>query len=482
MIDELKPYPSYKTTNLPWLQKIPTTWAVCRNGRLFAQRNETGFPDLPIMEVSLNSGVRVRDFESSKRKQVMSDREKYKRARPGDIAYNMMRMWQGAVGVPCVDGLVSPAYVVARPFPETNSRYFELLFRTGVYMHEVNQASRGIVSDRNRLYWEDFKQLPSPCPPPEEQAIIVRFLDHTDRLIRRHIRSKKKLVGLLNEQKQAVIHHAVTRGLDPDAKLKPSGVEWLEDIPSHWTVASLRFRYDQCLGKMVDAKKATGEHPIPYLRNIDVRWDSINTQDLPLIDITPHERERFTVKTGDLLACEGRHLGRCAFWDGQIEVCGFQKALHRLRPLNPTTDNPRFLFYCLYLAHVKDALGASSTDNSIPHLTGEMLRAHRFAFPPMSEQTAISGYLDHTLAIIKKAVTTVQAQITLCLEYRTRLIADVITGKLDVVQAAARLPEEDEAPETIENTENFVESDEEPEDTNLEESMSEVKTCPGSNN
>ena len=212
MIDALKPYPTYKTTTLPWLQRIPTSWEVCRNGRLFTQQNETGFPDLPILEVSLKTGVRVRDFESSKRKQVMSDREKYKRARSGDIAYNMMRMWQGAVGVAPVDGLVSPAYVVARPFPETNSPYFALLFRTGVYMHVVNQTSRGIVSDRNRLYWEDFKQLPSPCPPPQEQSAIVRFLDHADRLIRRYIRVKRKLIALLNEQKQALIHRAVTRG------------------------------------------------------------------------------------------------------------------------------------------------------------------------------------------------------------------------------------------------------------------------------
>ena len=156
-----------------------------RNGRLFLQRNETGFPDLPILEVSLKTGVRVRDFKNSTRKQVMSDREKYKRAKRGDIAYNMMRMWQGAVGVAPVDGLVSPAYIVAKPLADTDSRYYGYLFRVGAYMAEVNKFSRGIVSDRNRLYWEDFKQMPSPFPPLDEQATIVRFLDYFDRRIRR---------------------------------------------------------------------------------------------------------------------------------------------------------------------------------------------------------------------------------------------------------------------------------------------------------
>src|SRR3989440_10681368 len=159
MAHDLRPYPEYMDSCLPWLGQIPAHWEVRRNGRLFAQRNETGFSDLPILEVSLKTGVRVRDFENSARKQVMSDRAKYKRAAKGDIAYNMMRLWQGAVGVAPVDGLVSPAYVVARPLHGVHSQYFSYLFRTSAYMTEVDKYSRGIVKDRNRLYWQDFKQM-----------------------------------------------------------------------------------------------------------------------------------------------------------------------------------------------------------------------------------------------------------------------------------------------------------------------------------
>src|SRR5438128_1599603 len=156
----LKPYPEYKDSGLPWLGKIPVTWAVRRNGRLFAERKQSGFPDLPILEVSLKTGVRIRNFDTSKRKQVMADRAKYKRACKEDIAYNMMRLWQGAVGVPPVDGLISPSYVVARPYADVNSWFYAYLFRTDAYMHEVNQYSHGIVADRNRLYWDEFKQMP----------------------------------------------------------------------------------------------------------------------------------------------------------------------------------------------------------------------------------------------------------------------------------------------------------------------------------
>lgn len=166
-------YPSYRDSGLPWLPEIPEGWQVLRNGRLFAHRVQTGFPDLPILEVSLRTGVRVRDMENLKRKQVMSQKEKYKRATKGDIAYNMMRMWQGALGAAPVDGLVSPAYVVASPFPEANSAYFSYLFRTAAYMREVNKFSRGIVSDRNRLYWDEFKQMPSLLPPRAEQILAT---------------------------------------------------------------------------------------------------------------------------------------------------------------------------------------------------------------------------------------------------------------------------------------------------------------------
>jgi type I restriction enzyme S subunit len=455
VIDGLKPYPAYKDSGVLWLRQLPFDWEMRRNGRLFAKRRETGFPDLPILEVSLKTGVRVRNFDGSQRKQVMSDRSKYQRACKGDIAYNMMRMWQGAVGVAPVDGLISPAYVVAQPYPETDAVYFSHVFRTAEYMREVDDYSRGIVKDRNRLYWDGFKQILSPFPPPREQRAIVRFLAHVDRLIRRYIRAKKKLIAVLNEQNHAIIHHAVTRGLDPNGKFKPSGVGWLGEVPERWAVASLRFRYDQCLGKMVDAKKATGKHLIPYLRNLDVRWDTINTHDLPMIDIAPHERDRF--------------------WDGQLEVCGFQKALHRLRPLNSSNDDPKYLYYCLYSAHLKDAFDASSTDNSIPHLTGEMLRAHKFPFPPKEEQTAIAEYLDESTRTIDKAVATAQEAIALVREFQTRLVAEVVAGKLDVREAAARLPDEAVEPEATDDDENLDEFDEDIDSEELEAAIAEAE-------
>lgn len=209
-----KPCPDYKPSGLEWLGDVPAHWQLARNGRLFAQRNEIGYSELPILEVSLRSGVRVRDFNNSNRKQVMSDLGMYKRAIRGDIAYNMMRMWQGAVGVAPADGLVSPAYVVAKPLPHVEPRYFDHLFHTSAYMIEVDKFSRGIVKDRNRLYWEDFKQMPSPLPPRSEQVLIADAIDRMIESTTRAMQNVQNQICLAKECRTRLVADAVTGKVD----------------------------------------------------------------------------------------------------------------------------------------------------------------------------------------------------------------------------------------------------------------------------
>lgn len=210
----LDPNVRLKPSGVEWLGDVPEHWEIRRNGQLFIQRNETGYAELPILEVSLKTGVQVRNFKTSDRKQVMSDREKYKRAVKGDIAYNMMRMWQGAVGVAPVDGLVSPAYVVAIPRMGTEPRYFGYLFRIPAYMGEVDRYSRGIVKDRNRLYWEDFKQIPSPRPPTTEQARIADAIVEGTQALENTVEQVQGEISLLREYHTRLIADVVTGKLD----------------------------------------------------------------------------------------------------------------------------------------------------------------------------------------------------------------------------------------------------------------------------
>ena len=445
---ELKPYPAYKDSGVEWLGEVPEHWEVLPNRATFSEVNDREHPQEQMLSVTIAEGV-VRQKElledSSKKDSSRLDKTAYKLVEPGDVAYNKMRTWQGAVGVSGYRGIVSPAYVVQRPRNGTHSRYLHYLLRTPAFAKEAERWSYGITSDMWSLRPEHFKMIYGCLPPLPEQTAIVRFLDHADQRIRRYIRAKQKLSALLEEQKQAIIHQAVTGQIDvrtgqPYPAYKPSGLEWLGEVPEHWEVAALRHRYSQCLGKMLDSKRITGNYLLPYLRNVDVQWDQVNIKDLPTMDIPPDEYERYTVQQGDLLVCEGGEVGRCALWAGDLTKCGFQKALHRLRPQNTGQDVPRFMHYVLRAAVKGNAFNDGHL-STIAHLTGDKLRAHRFPFPPVAEQESLVSFLDTVLKQADREVSRIHRQIDLLHEYRTRLIADVVTGKLDVREAAAALPE-----------------------------------------
>ena len=221
------------------------------------------------------------------------------------------------------------------------------------------------------------------------------------------------------------------RGSNPNVKMKDSGIEWLGEVPEHWSVAPIYSKYLVQLGKMLDAKRITGKFLVPYLRNIDVQWDMINIDDLPKMDIQPEERNRFRLEKGDLLVCEGGEVGRAAIWKDEIEECYYQKALHRLRPIGKS-EFPRFMYYLLVTASWCGLFKATGNPNTIDHLTAEKLRRHRFPFPLFTEQKKISDYLDKVCDETTKIISKMQANINLLLEYRTTLISEVVTGIIDV--------------------------------------------------
>lgn len=436
MIERLKPYPEYKESGVRYAPSIPSSWRTLRNGSLFQQRNDTGHPELPVLEVSLKTGVRVRDFENSNRKQVMSDFSKYKRAAQGEIAYNMMRMWQGAVGVAPVDGLVSPAYVVARPMNGVDSEYYSRLFRGELYKGEIDSASRGIVKDRNRLYWEQFKQIWSLVPPPEEQGAIVRFLDHANRKIDGFIRAKRKLIALLNEQKHAIIHRAVTRGLNPDVPMKPSGLDWLGDIPAHWEVLRAKFIFRE-----EDTRSTTGQETHLAM-----------SQKLGLV---PSDQVQSTLRSDSYVGgklCEAgdlvlnrlkAHLGVFAV-ARQSGVISPDYSVFRIRG----DVAPNYFESVLKSPACRRELRirAKGIVEGFWRLYTDDFYDIRLPVPPVKEQENIMLSIREATGELNTAITRTEREISLMQEYRTRLTADIVTGKLDVRDAAAGLPDLTEEP------------------------------------
>ncbi|WP_417067953.1 restriction endonuclease subunit S [Niveibacterium terrae] len=428
-------YPAYQESGLPWAPKVPQGWNVLRNGRLFAHRVQTGFPDLPILEVSLRTGVRVRDMENLKRKQVMSQKEKYKRAAKGDIAYNMMRMWQGALGPAPVDGLVSPAYVVVKPFEEANSAYYSYLFRTEAYMREVNKFSRGIVADRNRLYWDEFKQMPSLVPPRAEQDQIVAYLRAQDAHIARLIKAKRDLIGLLTEQRQIIIEGAVTQGLDSATAKRDSGIDWMPRIPAHWETCKFKHIAVFNPSRSESSALRLSDEPVSFLpmecittdgklQNVESRkvtevWEGytyFRRNDVVMAKITPC----FENGKGGLLDALPTDIGF-----GTTEFIVLRAASRRIRPA--------FLAKLLSLKTFRvlgaDAMTGAAGQQRVPL---DFVKNFRIALPSLNEQDQILSALQTATAEQDTAIERIRSEITLIREYRDRQIADVVTGQVDV--------------------------------------------------
>ena len=219
-------------------------------------------------------------------------------------------------------------------------------------------------------------------------------------------------------------------------KYKPSGVEWFGDVPEHWQTPPLSMRYECLLGKMLNESRITGKHLVRYIRNVDVQWDRINIRDLPEMDIAPSEIERFTVREGDIVTCEGGEVGRSALVNSVPFTLGFQKAIHRLRP-KKRSEFARFQFFVMVAAAQIGAFTAGGNPNTIPHLTGEKLRRHRFPSPPLEEQTAIAGFLDRETGRIDTLISKQRELIELLQEKRRALISRCVTRGLPPKPAQA---------------------------------------------
>jgi len=441
---------------VPWLGDVPEHWDVLPNRALFAEVKERDHPDEPMLSVTITRGV-IRQqallADSSKKDGSNLDKSAYKLVRPGDIAYNKMRAWQGAVGVSDLRGIVSPAYVVQRPREGSSPRYFHYLMRTPVFAKEAERWSYGITSDMWSLRPEHFRMIVSCKPPLAEQSAIVRYLDHVDRRIRKYIRAKQRLIARLNEQKQAIIHQAVTGQIDvrtgkPYPKYKPSGVAWLGGIPEHWRIARLKdaatVQTGLTLGKRYEGVTIESR---PYLRVANVQAGRLDLGHIKHISVPVKEASGATLRAGDVLMTEGGdidELGRGCVWHDEIPNCLHQNHIFAVR-CRQDIMIPEFLEGLMVSMHGRAyfQLTAKQTTN-LASTNSTTLRAFPILLPGIAEQKSLLEHIAAQTAALDAAIARVEAEVLLLREYRTRLVADVVTGKLDVREAATNLPDETE--------------------------------------
>jgi type I restriction enzyme S subunit len=445
MIADLKPYPEYKESGLPWLGQVPSCWGIKRAKSIFQridERSKTGKEEL--LTVSSARGIVPRKTVNV----TMFKAESYlgyKLCWPGDLVINSLWAWAGGLGVSRHHGIISSAYGVYRIRPDApmTPTFVHDVVRSSSFNWELRVRSKGVWISRLQLTDISFLDAPMHVPPPAEQAAIVRFLDWANGRLEQAIGAKRKVIALLNEQKQVIIHRAVTRGLDPSVPLKPSGIPWIGDIPQHWEVRPLK----QLLSRMDygTSENVRGEGIVRVLTMGHIRDGKIVLPEKGGLSAVPvglllEKNDLLFNRTNspELVGTVGLFAG-----DANDEVT-FASYLVRLRIR--AERNPVWLNYLLN----STAFWSYARSQALVSLHQANLNSKRYGqmiLPVPSrraEQEEIVEQIRSQAGDIERAVNRLEREIELLREYRTRLVADVVTGKLDVREAAGRLP--DEAP------------------------------------
>ena len=443
MIAHLTNHPATRDSGVPWIGMLPSHWRTIRAKWLFAKMKRPVKPSDEVVTCFRDGTVTLR-----KNRRILGFTEAlkeigYQGVRRGDLVVHTMDAFAGACGVSDSDGKSTPVYSVCAPRDRrTNSYYYAYCVREMARSEWILALSRGVRERSTDFRFAALGAQLVPVPPGLEQVAIVRFLEHADHWIRHYIRAKVRLIELLEEQKQAIIHQAVTGQVDirtgqPYPAYKDSGVEWLGEVPEHWDGRRLK-----SLLRTVDRRSNTGEETLLSLR-----------RDHGVVVYSEHFARPPQGKTlvgfkvvavGQLVVNRlqaNNGLVFCAGLDGVVspDYSVFEnKAPLRMQYLS---DLLRTLAYRSHFRRVSKGLGTGTA--GFLRLYDDALLATKVFLPPLQEQTRILRSLARRTTDIEETIRRERAAVRLIDEYRTRLIADVVTGKLDVREAAASLPEVD---------------------------------------
>lgn len=459
MISDLKPYAEYKNSGLPWIGQVPEHWKTERAKWLFTKMTRSVRAEDEIVTcfrdgmVTLRKNRRLRGFTEA------TVEHGYQGIRKGDLVIHGMDAFAGAIGVSDSDGKGTPVYNVCLPSEGVNARYYAHLIRVMSQSQWILALAKGIRERSTDFRFETFGNQRITLPPPDEQAAIVRFLNWANGQLEKAIRAKRKIITLLNEQKQVIIHRAVTRGLDPSVPLKPSGISWLGDIPEHWEVRRLKNLFVRIVG---GATPASGN---PCYWNGDVVW--ITPADVSKSAFLKDSVRKISLKGLRSCSTEIVPINSIVFTSrapvGNVAITNVPLTINQgCKALIPDVSIIRPMYAFWLISTMKRELQRRASGTTFFEISTTKLAASATAFCSVKEQEKILDFITRETNSLNSAISLYEREIELLCEYRTRLVADVVTGKLDVREAAKRLPEDaeevaDDSSALIEDTEEAFE-------------------------
>lgn len=434
-------YEEYKDSGVDWIGEIPRHWSTTRVRHVVSMTRGSG---IKRDEVTTEGHPCVRygelyttyDTSITEAKSHIPDTlfESSVKASPGDLVMALTGETKADIGPTAVNDTDSFLAVggdaLALKNPRIDSHFLAYaLASTPSQEQKANAANGDIVVHLSTVA---VANLEIALPPEWEQHRIGAFLTQSITRLDAQIESIHRQSELLGEYRKSVISEAVTKGLNPDAPMKDSGIGWLGTIPASWGKTTLGLVSSSKLGRMLDEDKQTRQHLAPYLANRNVQWFRIDAGDLNEMDFPPEVARQYEIIDGDVLICEGGEVGRACVWHGDTAPFYFQKAIHRLR-VERTILDPDFIAYTLFArASSTNFVELRKGESTIAHLTGEQLEKLIVVIPPLGEQAAIVAHLDAVTARIDSLIEQQRALVERLKEYRQALITECVTGKIRV--------------------------------------------------
>ena len=424
---QFKQYPSYKNSGVEWLGDVPEHWRVIPSKFYFIERKEKAESSDKQLTASQKYGIIFQeDFmvENGRVMVVMKNPEILKKVRPNDFVISM-RSFQGGLELSYLEGSISSAYVMLKPnLNVVDIEYFKYLFKTTRYIQSL-QSTSNLIRDGQALRFNNFSQVKLVLPLKSDQQKIVSFLDTETARIDNLINKQQKLIELLEEQRKSIISYAVTKGLDPNAPMKDSGVEWLGEVPESWEVIPSKFYFTERKEKAVNGDKqltASQKHGIIY-------QDEFIAENGRVMVVMKNPEILKKVRPNDFV------ISMRSF-QGGLELSSLEGSISSayvmLKP-DLSLINTEYFKYLFKTPRYIQSL--QSTSNLIRD--GQALRFNNFSqvklvLPPKSEQQEIVEYLDKEKNKIDNLIYKQKTLIEKLKEYRASIISHAVTGKIDV--------------------------------------------------
>ncbi len=429
-------YPEYKDSGIEWMGDIPNEWVTIPVGRLYSRTKRTGHSEKELLSVYRDYGVIPKSSRDDNNNKESDDLTPYQLVQPNDLVMNKMKAWQGSIAVSEYEGIVSPAYFVYEPreklFELAHPRYVHYLLRNPIYITQYMSRSKGIRVNQWDLDPDEFKTIELLLPSKDEQNKIFEFLDHETAKIDTLIEKQQQLIKLLKEKRQAVISHAVTNGLNPQAPMKDSGVEWFDSVPSHWKVAKFSYL----------AQVVRGGSPRPA--GDPTLFDGDYSPWVTVAEITK-DTSVYLEKTSSFLTKKGSEQCR-VFRAGTLLISnsGATLGVPKILQIDANANdgvvgfeslklNPEFAYF--YLSTLTERLRTQikSTGGSTQiNLNTDIVKEISVPIPPKEEVQLIVDYIVEQIDVFSQLASKAETLIQLMQERRTALISAAVTGKIDV--------------------------------------------------